>query len=58
MEDRYLKLLERIMHVRDSYSLESAIVEAHKVVAAKRKFENTMYNAFELLDETRALYKP
>ena len=42
MEESYRKLLEDIMRINNGESLEYSIIEAHKVVAAKRKFEQVM----------------
>ena len=53
MEESYRKLLEDLIRGRHDMQLETAIVEAHKVVAAKLKFEQAMDRAIADINNRR-----
>ena len=53
MEESYHKLLDLIVNGNRTPDLEYRITEAHKVVAAKRKFEQAMDKAYQQLDNNR-----
>lgn len=51
MEESYRKLLYLIVNGNRIPDLEYRIMEAHKIVSAKRKFEQAMDKAYQNIDK-------